>query len=76
VYSPVSGGTTTLPENVRRAIAQLVWEVRWDGTKNGFTVILDETAIGEAHVSIMRREEERAKKSKQRRRRPRRARTR
>jgi hypothetical protein len=34
-------------------------------------VILDETAIGEAHVSIMRREEERAKKSKQRRRRAR-----
>jgi|CXWL01.1.fsa_nt_gi site-specific DNA recombinase len=48
------------PENVRRAVAQLVWEVQWDGPKNKFTVMLDETAIAEAHSSIARRDQERS----------------
>jgi hypothetical protein len=46
------------PENVRCAVAQLVWEVRWDGPRDTFTVVLDETAIAEAHSSILRREQE------------------
>jgi hypothetical protein len=46
------------PETVRRAVARLVWEVRWDGPKNDFTAVLDETAIAEAHASITRWEEE------------------
>src|SRR5438105_9766483 len=46
---------------VRSLVAQLVWEVRWDGPENEFTVLLDETAIADAHASIIRREEERAR---------------
>ena len=64
------------PETVRRAVAQLVWEVRWDGLRNDFTVVLDETAIAEAHASITRREEERANRPKPRRRKRKRARPR
>jgi hypothetical protein len=45
------------PENVRRAVAQLVWEGQWNGPKDEFTVVLDETAIGEAYASITRREQ-------------------
>jgi len=61
------------PENVRRAVAQLVWEVQWDGPKNKFTVVLDETAIAEAHARMKRDAEERASKKAQPRRRSRRA---
>lgn len=57
------------PETVRRSVAWLVWEVQWNGRKNELTVMLDETAIAEAHASIVRREEERAKKPEARRRR-------
>ena len=66
------------PENVRRAVAQLVWEVQWDGPKDKFTVVLDETAIAEAHSSIVRREQERsaAKEAKRHSRRRRRSRVR
>jgi len=53
---------------VRSLVAQLVWEVRWDGPENEFTVLLDETAIADAHASIIRREEERANRPKPRRR--------
>jgi hypothetical protein len=35
------------PDNVRRAVTQPVWEVRWEGPENRFTVTLDETAIAE-----------------------------
>jgi hypothetical protein len=54
---------------------KLVCEVRWDGRKNEFTVMLDETAIAEAHAS-MRREVEHEKKPTAHRWRRRRARTR
>ncbi len=50
------------PESVRRAVAQLVWEVQWNGPADTFAVMLDETAIAEAHSSIMQRQEERAAK--------------
>ena len=53
---------------MRSLVAQLVWEVRWDGPENEFTVLLDETAIADAHASIIRREEERANRPKPRRR--------
>jgi len=46
------------PESVRRAVTQLVWEVRWDGPRNEFTVMLDEIAVAEVHVSITRRDDE------------------
>ncbi len=73
-YAPI--WEVLFPETVRRSVAQLVWEVRWDGLKNEFAVVLDETAIAEAHASIMRREEERANQPKPRRRKRRRARPR
>ncbi len=73
-YAPI--WEVLFPETVRRSVAQLVWEVRWDGPKNEFAVVLDETAIAEAHASIMRREEERANRPKPRRRKRRRARSR
>jgi hypothetical protein len=60
------------PENVRRAVTQLVWEVRWDGPKNRFTVALDETAVAEAHARMKRDAEERASKKARPRRRTRR----
>jgi len=60
------------PENVRRAVAQLVWEVQWDGPKNKFTVALDETAIAGAHARMHRDAQERARKKAQPRRRSRR----
>ena len=64
------------PENVHRAVAQLVWEVLWNGTKNEFAVVLDEAAISEAHASVKQREDERSSKPRPRRRKRRRARTR
>jgi len=60
------------PENVRRAVAQLIWEVQWDGPQDKFTVVLDEAAIAEAHRSIVRRQEERAAKKAAKEKRPRR----
>jgi hypothetical protein len=64
------------PETVRSAVARLVWEVKWDGPKNEFTVMLDETAIADAHAAIMRQEAERANRPKPRRRSRKRARSR
>jgi hypothetical protein len=69
-YAPI--WKVLFPETVRSLVAQLVWEVRWDGPENEFTVVLDETAIAEAHASIKRREEERANWPKPRRRKRRR----
>jgi hypothetical protein len=47
-----------------------------DGPKDTFTVVLDETAITQAHASIGRRGEERAAKLRPRRRRRKRSRPR
>jgi hypothetical protein len=72
-YAPI--WKVLFPESVRRAVAQLVWEVRWDGPKKEFTVVLDETAVAQAHASIKRREEElRANRPRSRHRKPPRAR--
>ena len=54
----------------RRAsvLAQLVWEIRWDGPKNRFTVMLDETAIRETWLALeiqRAREREERRRSKQ-----------
>jgi hypothetical protein len=57
-YAPI--WKVLFPATVRRSVAQLVWEVRWDGPHDRFTVVLDETAIAEAYASIERREDERA----------------
>lgn len=65
-YSPI--WDVLFPESVCRAVAQLVWEVRWDGPKNEFAVVLDEIAIGEAHASIVRQEDERENRPQPRRR--------
>ncbi len=62
------------PQTVRRAVAQLVWEVRWSGPRNRLTVVLDEIAIAEAYASMLRRDEELAAERKARRKRPRRRR--
>ena len=62
------------PKNVRRAVAQLVWEIQWDGPQNKFTVVLDDIAIAEAHSSIVQRLEERAAKEAAKKARPRRPR--
>lgn len=61
-YSPI--WDVLFPESARRLVAQFVWEVRWDGPKNEFTVMLDAIAVAEAHASIVRQEQERANKSK------------
>jgi len=71
-YAPI--WDVFFPQTVSDAVAHLVWEVRWDGRKNDFAVVLDETAIAERHAAVMRREEERATRPKPRRRRRRRAR--
>jgi hypothetical protein len=55
-YAPI--WKVLFPATVRRSVAQLVWEVRWDGPHDRFTVVLDETAIAEAYASIERREDE------------------
>ncbi len=48
-------------------VAQLVWEVRWDGRKDKFTVVLDDTAIAQEHARIKRSDEEIASRPKPRR---------
>ena len=73
-YSPI--WDVLFPESVRRAVSQLVWEVQWDGLKDTFRVVLDETAVAEAHRSITKREEERASKPRSRRHRRKRVRSR
>jgi hypothetical protein len=55
------------PQVVHGLVAQLVWEIQWDGPKDRFTVVLDETAIAEEHAKIKRRDEERASRPKPRR---------
>jgi hypothetical protein len=35
-----------------RILAQLVWEIRWDGPKDRFRVLLDETTIEETHLGL------------------------
>ncbi|MHB8874021.1 MAG: recombinase family protein [Myxococcaceae bacterium] len=65
-----------LPHDGRqRVIAQLIWEVRWNGSKNRFTVMLDDTAIRETHLGLeVEREEAKAQAEAARdERRPRRA---
>lgn len=64
------------PETIRRAVAQFVWEVRWNGPKDEFAVLLDETAIAEEHAKITRGDEEWAARPKPRRRKTRRRRAR
>jgi len=39
-YAPI--WAVLFPETVRRAVAQLVWEVRRDGPMNEFMVVLDD----------------------------------
>jgi len=55
------------PQVVHRLVAQLVWEVQWDGRKDRFTVMLDETAIAEEHAKLKRRDEEHDSRPKPRR---------
>lgn len=52
------------PQVEHRLVAQLVWEVQWDGRKDKFTVVLDETAIAEEYAAIKRRDEERSSRSR------------
>jgi hypothetical protein len=51
------------PQVVNRLVAQLVWEVRWDGPKDSFTVVLDETAIAEEYAKLKMRDEEHANRT-------------
>ncbi len=73
-YAPI--WEVLFPQVVHRLVAQLVWEVQWDGRNDRFTVVLDETAVAEEHVKIIRRDEERARRPKARRKKARRARAR
>ncbi len=66
------GGTTELPVRLpgagqRASRSQLVWEVQWDGRRNTFTVVLDETAIAEERARIERSDQELASCPKSRR---------
>ena len=40
------------PENVLSLIAELVWEVQWDGPNDVFTVVLDEITISQLYESL------------------------
>ena len=40
------------PENVLSLIAELIWEVQWDGPNDDFTVVLDEIAISQLYESL------------------------
>jgi hypothetical protein len=73
-YAPI--WEVLFPQVVHGLVAQLVWEVQWDGQKDRFTVMLDDTAIAEEHANIRRRDEERANRPKPRRKKARRARSR
>lgn len=57
-YAPI--WKVLFPQVVRGLVAQLVWEVRWDGRKDEFTVMLDEIAIAEECAKLKRRDEEAA----------------
>lgn len=61
-YAPI--WEVLFPQVVNRLVAQLVWEVRWDGPKDSFTVVLDETAIVEEHAKLKLRDEEHANRTK------------
>jgi hypothetical protein len=63
------------PQVVNRLVAQLVWEVRWDGPKDSFAVVLDETAIAEEHAKLKLRDEEHANRTKPRRKKAKRGRS-
>jgi len=64
------------PQVAHRLVAQLVWEVQWDGRKDEFAVVLDETAIAEEHAAIKRRGEEHASRPRPRRKKARQTRSR
>ena len=49
-FSPI--WEVLFPQVMHGLVAQLVWEVRWDGRKDRFSVSLDETAIAEEHARI------------------------
>jgi hypothetical protein len=57
-YAPV--WKVLFPESIAEATAYLVSEVRWDGTRDRFTVMLDDSAITEAHRELIRGDLERA----------------
>ena len=59
-YAPI--WEVLFPQVVRGLVAQLVWEVQWDGRKDEFSVMLDETAIAEEHAKLKRRDAEHAKR--------------
>jgi site-specific DNA recombinase len=65
-YAPI--WEVLFPQVVNRLVAQLVWEVQWDGAKDRFTVVLDETAIAEEYAKLKLRDEEHANRKKPRRR--------
>lgn len=63
-YAPI--WEVLFPQVVHGLVAQLVWEVQWDGSKDRFTVMLDETAVAEERAKIKRSEEERAARQRPR----------
>jgi hypothetical protein len=72
-YAPI--WEVLFPQVVNRLVAQLVWEVRWDGPKDSFAVVLDETAIAEEHAKLKLRDEEHANRTKPRRKKAKRGRS-
>jgi hypothetical protein len=73
-YAPI--WEVLFPRVVSGLVAQLVWEVQWDGRKDEFSVMLDETAIAEEQARITRRDEEHAARPKPKRKKARHARAR
>jgi hypothetical protein len=66
-YAPI--WEVLFPQVVNHLVAQLVWEVRWDGPRDSFTVVLDATAFAEEHAKLKLRDEEDAKRTKSQRKR-------
>lgn len=52
--SATVGRPTSGRRPLHRLVAQFVWEVQWDGPKNRFAVVLDETAIAQDHSARRR----------------------
>jgi DNA invertase Pin-like site-specific DNA recombinase len=73
-YAPI--WEVLFPQVVRGLVAQLIWEVQWDGQSDRFTVVLDETAIAEEYAKLKRRDEERATRTTPRRKKVKRTRSR
>jgi hypothetical protein len=63
-YAPI--WEVLFPQVLRGLVAQLVWEVRWDGRKDQFSVMLDETAIAEEFGKLKQRDDEHARSRKPR----------